>query len=402
MSDTVTDRGSTRRSAEAKTVSVLVVSHVGSVWGAQRRLLELVAPLLDEGVRLSLASPLGELSEMWQAAGGEHQELTLPPHRGIRRPGSRQRPGPIATAGELSAVARSAAMIARRARGYDLIQSHSLWAHLETALAGHIVRRPVILDLHDIVDEGAGRRVLGVAVRLATVTLANSAATARTVPGSAAKIQVVHPGIDVGRFHPGAADPRIRAELTADPSATLVAIIGRIDPNKGVDVLVEAISRLSPRAGKPHLVVIGKEHVGAPEYGPALRKHAADLLGDRVRFLAPRDDIPEVLRAVDVLVNASRHEPFGRTILEAQACGVPVVGTNAGGAPELIHDGETGILVPPFDVAALEHALTRLLSDATLQRRLSSLAADQARTQFSLQSQARAAASVYRSAVRRG
>jgi glycosyltransferase involved in cell wall biosynthesis len=275
-----------------------------------------------------------------------------------------------------------------------------LWAHLETALAGRMARRPVILDLHDIVDEGAGRTVLGAAARLATVTLANSAATASTVPGSAAKVQVVHPGVDVNRFHPGATDPRIRAELTADPSAALVAIIGRIDPNKGVDVLVDAISRLSPQVGKPHLVVIGREHVGAPEHGPALRRHATDLLGDRVRFLAPREDIPEVLRAVDVLVNASRHEPFGRTLLEAQACGVPVVGTDAGGAPELIRDGETGLLVRPFDVSALERALTRLLSDATLQRRLSSAANEQARSCFSLQSQARAAASVYRSAVR--
>ncbi len=380
-------------------ISVLVISHTDGVWGAQRRLLDLAPLLAEQGVRLTLACPAGELSQRWVAAGYDHQVLELPPHRGIRRPGSRRRPGVIALSSELIAVARSAATIARRARAFDVVQSHSLWAHLETALAGRCARRPVLLDLHDIVDEGAGRSVLGLAARLATLTLANSAATASTVPRAAAKTRIVHPGVDVTRFHPGPADPRIRAELTADPGAPLIAIIGRIDPNKGVEVVVDAIARFDPSRAVPHLAVVGREHIGASDHASGLRRRAEQALGVRVRFLPPRDDVPDVMRAVDVVVNASRHEPFGRTILEAQACGVPVVGTNAGGIPEFVAEGETGLLVPPFDVGAMERALSSLLTDPVLRDRLSRQGAEQARRQFSLRAQASAAAEAYRYAV---
>ena len=302
---------------------------------------------------------------------------------------------------ELGAVMHSSTVIARRARRFDVVQSHSLWAHLETAVAGRIARRPVVLDLHDIVDEGAGRAVLRLAARLATTTLANSAATASTVAGSGSRTEVVHPGVDLDRFHPGPVDPRVRSELTADPSAPLVAIIGRVDPNKGVDVLVRAAESVATSSGSPHLAVIGREHIGAAEQARALRTDAVARLGDRVRFLAPRDDIPAVLRSVDVLVNASRHEPFGRTVLEAQACGVAVVGTAAGGIPEFVRDGETGLLVPPFDVDALTDALRRLIGDRTLRARLGTAAAEQARVRFSVEAQAAAAASVYRQAAGR-
>lgn len=263
-------------------------------------------------------------------------------------------------------------------------------------MAGRLARRPVILDLHDIVDPGAGRSVLNAATRLATTTLANSAATARTVSSAGGTTAIVHPGVDIRRFHPGIADPGIRAELSADPTAPLVAIVGRVDPNKGVGVLVEALARVDTPEGAPHLAVIGREHVGAPEEAEALRSNAAAVLGDRVRFLPPRDDIPEVLRSIDVLVNASRHEPFGRTVLEAQACGVPVIGTGAGGIPEFVRDGETGLLVPPFDVTALADALRRLLGDPSLRDRLAAAGADQARRRFSVELQAAAAATVYR------
>ena len=194
-------------------------------------------------------------------------------------------------------------------------------AHLEVALAGTVARRPVVLDLHDLVEEGLGRRVLRLAARLATVSLANSSATAQTVGGESSKVRVVHPGVDTDRFFPTAADPAIRAQLSARPEAPLVGILGRIDPNKGVQTLVEAMARPDANLGRAnlsraHLVVIGREHVGSADFAAELRRRADELLGDRVRFIGPRDDVPDVLRALDIMINASRHEPFGRTVLE--------------------------------------------------------------------------------------
>jgi glycosyltransferase involved in cell wall biosynthesis len=190
--------------------------------------------------------------------------------------------------------------------------------------------------------------------------IANSGATAATVTGG--RVEIVNPGVDLDRFHPGSVDARLRAELSSDPAAPLVAILGRIDPEKGIDVVLRAVAALPGG----HVVVVGAPNVAGAEFGAGLEHLGAELLGDRVRFTGARADVPEVLRAVDVVVNASRAEPFGRTVLEAQACGVPVIGTRSGGIPEFVTDGESGLLVPPGDVDALAGALRRLFESSTL------------------------------------
>ena len=93
-------------------------------------------------------------------------------------------------------------------------------------------------------------------------------------------------------------------------------------------------------------------------------------LGDRVRFVGRTDDVPGTLRALDVLVNVSAAEPFGLSVLEAQATGVAVVGTAAGGIPDFVADDDNGLLVPPGDAAALAAALARLVTDPSLRARL--------------------------------
>lgn len=385
--------------------SVLVVSHAGDVWGAERRLLDIAPLLADHGIDLTLATAPGALAETWTAAGHPWVALDTGERRGLRQGDSRKRPGPGALLSDAGAVLAASVRIARIARSFDLVQSHSLMAHLEVALAGRLARRPVVLDLHDLVEEGLGRRVLGLAARLATTSLANSEATAGTVGGANGKVHVVHPGVDTDRFFPGPGDTALRAQLSARPDAPLVGILGRVDPNKGVQILVEAMALaqgdddLSDDHGKAHLVVIGREHVGTADFAVELRRRAEELLGDRVRFMGPRDDVPDLLRAMDIMVNASRHEPFGRTVLEAQACGVAVVATDAGGIPEFVADGRTGLLVPPFDVPALAAALTRLVRDEAMRLRLADAGASQARECFSVESQARAAADVYRHAL---
>lgn len=380
-------------------LSVLVVSHVANMWGAERRLLDIAPLLANEGIVLTLASPPGELADTWVGSGANWLSLKLKAHQGLRAPDSRKRPGAGALAKEASSVLSSSLSIANLAKNFDLIQSHSLMAHLEVALAGVLTRRPVILDLHDIVEEGLGQRVLRLASRLASASLANSAATAQTVGGTSSKVHVVHPGVDLSRFFPGPKNPDIRAELTSCPDAPLVGILGRVDPNKGVDVLVEAMGRPGDALSNTHLAIIGQEHVASADFITRLHKRSEELLGDRVRFIPPRSDVPDVLRALDVMVNASRHEPFGRTVLEAQACGIPVVGTDAGGIPEFVEHGKTGLLVPPFDVSALEAALEELLADEPLRSRLSQGGAHQAREDFSVTGQAKAAATIYRLAA---
>lgn len=380
--------------------SVMVVSHVSVMWGAQRRLLDLGPRLLEHGFELTLAAPAGDFTAAWTALGLPTRELSLPHHRGIRTD-DRGRPGLLATAREIGVLGRSATTIARLARQHDLVQSHSLFAHVESGLAGRLVRRPVVLDVHDIVAPGLGRSLLRTAGRLATATIANSRATSDLLGGvDDERVFVVNPGVDTTRFHPGPVDPRVRAELSAHPDSPLIAILGRVDPRKGIDLLVEAITHVSVDP-LPCLAVVGNRFVGDDAWIRQLTRRAEEVLGDRVRFVDGRPDPEVVLRSVDVLVNASDHEPFGRTVLEAQASATPVIGTSGGGIPEFVSDGITGLLVPPRDAPAMTAALQRMLTDPELRDSVTEAALAQATRSYDVDGQAAKVAAVYRSALER-
>ncbi|MBE3584511.1 MAG: glycosyltransferase family 4 protein, partial [Limnochordaceae bacterium] len=135
-------------------------------------------------------------------------------------------------------------------------------------------------------------------------------------------------------------------------------MVGRFEPPKDQETLVRAVAR----ASRPGIVL---DLVGD---GPT-RTRIADLarslgLGDRVRFLGERDDIPELLAESHVFVLASQFEGLPLVVLEAMRAGLPVVATGVGGVPEAVRDGVTGILVPPRNVEALAEALGTLASSA--------------------------------------
>ncbi|MGE0795723.1 MAG: glycosyltransferase family 4 protein [Acidimicrobiia bacterium] len=379
----------------------LAVSQVSVVWGAQLWLATLAPRLRDRGVELAMAGPAtGDLAATWHGLDLPYLPLELPPRHGLRRPdGSDRRPGAGQLAGEAVATARSVARIAALVRRHrpDVVVGNDLHGNLDVALAGRLARRPVVLDLHDIVRPGVGRRLLDLAAGLATLTVANSAATASTVsPGRRRAVRVIHPGVDLDRFHPGPQDPALRGELGAGPGDVLVGILGRIDADKGVDVLVEAMAGVDdPRA---RLVVVGSAYAESAAYEQRVRDRARAVLGDRARFVGRRSDMAEVVRNLDVLVNASRAEPFGLTVVEAQASGVAVVGSAAGGIPEFVEDGRTGLLAPFADVAALRAALTRLVGDPGLRARLGRAGQEQA-ARFSVESRADEMAAAYRDAA---
>jgi D-inositol-3-phosphate glycosyltransferase len=289
--------------------------------------------------------------------------------------------------------------VARAARRYDVVLSFSLHAHLEVALGGRLARTPVVVEVVDIVVPGVGRRLLRAASALGSLTTANSAATAATLGPRAPEVVVVHPGVDVDRFRPGPAPPAVRSELGGQEGRPLVGIVGRVDPEKGVDVLARALARATGPAAGATLAVVGDVAVGSAAAGSAVRADAERLLGDRVRFVGRRDDIPEVQRALDVLVNASVAEPFGRSVLEALASGTPVVATDSGGIPEFVDDGVTGVLVPPGDDAALAAALDRVLGDEDLRRRLATAGRAAAEARFALPTRYELVADVFRRAA---
>ncbi len=379
---------------------VLVVTHSEKVWGAERQLFELRTRLADAGIRLTLACPPdSDLARAWTATGSPTVAYTPAGPLGLRDDDGSRR-GARSIAAQMRVIGSDARHIRRliRSVGADVVESYTLNANVEVVLAGRASHTPSVLDVHDIVVPGFGRRVLGLAAGAGTVTIANSGATASTV--GRGRVEIVFPGVDTDRFVPGPADAATRARLAAHPDRPVVGILGRVDPEKGIDVVARAVARLLPPLDETQLVVVGASLMAARDFDTALRAEVGGLLGGRARFVEPTDDVPAVMRCLDVLVNASRAEPFGLTVLEAQACGVPVVASAAGGIPEFVTDDANGLLFASGDDDALARALTRLLSDATLRSRLTAEAIITARAK-SMDHQAALVADVYRAAVAR-
>jgi glycosyltransferase involved in cell wall biosynthesis len=347
-------------------VRVLVVSPATPVWGAQIVLLDLAAALAEHDIELTLGSVASSpFAVEWTRRGHPFLELDIRSHGGLRRGGTDARPRPVEFVRLGGDVVRQVDAIRRSAKDFDAVFSSALRVHVSVAVAGRVARVPSILDLVDIVRPGLGQRVLRSAARLADLTLANSSATAAALR-TAGPVVVVHPGVDLDRFGCGPTDDGVRSDLGRGRSGPLIGIAGRLDEEKGVQVVVEAMTLLRGQAADAQLVVVGEAGTGPTGFADRLRLDAERLLGDRVNFVGRRADMPEVMRALDVLVVASRSEPFGLTALEAQVSRTPVIGTNAGGLPEFVEHEVTGLLVPPFEPAALARAIERIFDEPDL------------------------------------
>ncbi len=380
--------------------TVLIVDHTSALWGAERVTLELGPRLAKRGIDIRLACPpSGAFPAAWRAAGLPHVPLQLRVHRGIRGDEGGRPAGQLLR--EAAVVSRSALALGRLAKDVHVLHSTHQWSHVEVAAAGRLARRPVVLHVHDILPPGLGLRLLVGAARLSSVTLTACQAIAEPLGDPRPlRLRVFYPALDLGRFHPGPPDQEVRAQLGATPDECLVGIVGRLDPVKGIEVLIEAMSRLNGPAGHSRLAVVGAPYEGSSEYVSDLRGLAVRKLGERVRFVDFHEDVPAVLRSLDVLVNASHKEPFGTIVLEAQACGTAVIATRAGGVGEHVEHARTGLMVPANDPEALAHALERLLVNPDDRRRMGAAARRMVEERFDVEDAADVLAAVYREVAR--
>ncbi|MCG5535549.1 TIGR03088 family PEP-CTERM/XrtA system glycosyltransferase [Ectothiorhodospira mobilis] len=204
-------------------------------------------------------------------------------------------------------------------------------------------------------------------------------------------------GVDTGRFHPPQDRAAARAVLPpgfAPPGTPVFGAVMRLQAVKAPEVLLQAFLGLlgqAPPGGEPRLVMVGD--------GPLLRDLRARLDAAGAAHLAwlpgARDDIPEILRALDVLVLPSLAEGICNTVLEAMATGLPVIATHVGGNPDLIRDGRTGLLVPPGDAEALMAALARCLGDPAGARALGAAARAHSEQALSLEAMVQGYLAVY-------
>lgn len=208
----------------------------------------------------------------------------------------------------------------------------------------------------------------------------------------AARIDVVHNGAALATDISAARREQARQTVEwVSPQRLRLLFVGRLVYNKNVRMLLLALARL-PAERRPLAWIAGF----GPDRGDLLILRERLELSEDVRFLDERDDTAELMLAADLLVLPSREEGLSNVIIEAMGSGLPIIATAVGGTPELIRDGENGLLVPNEDDNALAVALQRLIDDAALRDRLAAQARADALAGFSLDAMIDHTLSIYR------
>ena len=216
-----------------------------------------------------------------------------------------------------------------------------------------------------------------------------------------ARITQIYNGVDAECFHPAAGGREsLPVPNFLPPEGLVIGSVGRMQAVKDPLNLVRAFLRLLREMPggwqRLRLVMVGD--------GPLRREAEALLAAEGARDLAwlpgARDDIPALLRAMDVFVLPSRAEGISNTLLEAMASGLPVVATRVGGNDELIEEGRTGALVPAADAAALAVAIRRYANDPALRRDHGRMGRARVERQFSMESMVAAYTAVYESLLK--
>lgn len=360
-------------------MEILYISHSGSLGGAEQSLYCLVASLDPQRWQPCVVLPeTGELLEKFESANISTLVTPMPPWRQFRNRLLRR-------------VALS--RLISRLPSVDLIHCNTIWS---APYARAIARRrqvPWVTHVRDLVTvRQAQKYLLGDARQV----IAISDAVRRPLEAAGLRnVATIHNGVEIRQFQ--RATP---VELSGEGKVR-IGILGQIVPGcrwKGYEVFLEAAAKIS---GGEHFLVIGGDTrppgtEGYNCYMQELEQLAASLgLAERVTFTGFRQDVPSVMASLDILVNASSAEPFGRTLIEAMAAGKPVIGTQAGGAPEIIVHGETGLLVPPNDVDAMAQAMHDLIQHSSKREEMGQAGYRRAVAKFSIQAHVRQIEAIY-------
>jgi glycosyltransferase involved in cell wall biosynthesis len=180
------------------------------------------------------------------------------------------------------------------------------------------------------------------------------------------RLTIIRNGIDTRLYEPNSvARERVRWEAGTASDDIVMAVLARVTEDKGQVETIDALALLADRHPTARLWIVGEGTLR-----PALERQAAERgLADRVQFLGFRSDIPAVLQAVDIVVQASHREGLGNTLLEAMAARRPIVASAVGGIVDVVVPGETGELVPPYNAKALAAALEPLVADPARRER---------------------------------
>lgn len=197
-------------------------------------------------------------------------------------------------------------------------------------------------------------------------------------------VRVVPSGIDFTPFDEARSSDYLRRELSLSQEDYLVGIVAHLADHKGHTYLIEATRILKDRAPKIKVIVVGEGPLRMDLDRQVKETHVEDM----VFFLGFRDDVPQILGSLDLFVLSSKLEGMGTSIMDAMASRLPVVATRVGGIPEVVVDGETGILVPAKNPDALADAILKIYSDKQAAKQLGERGYQVVHKKFSAESMA--------------
>jgi glycosyltransferase involved in cell wall biosynthesis len=363
-------------------VKVLHLQRIGGIGGSERHVLELLPTLRARGIDarfLGLDDTRAAPKPFYEALAGRGVPFErLPCPRDID-------PG----------LARRVSALARRLRP-DLVHTHLVHADVYGAVAASRSGARLVSTKHndDPFRSGVARFGERLLTRKAERVICITEALARfnrdVVGLSPEKLRVVHYGLDAPPQAWGApGGPEL------PPESRVLLAVTRLTRQKGVDVAIEALVQVRERHPDVHLVVLGE----GPLHDGLVALTRARGVWDAVSFPGRVGDVAWWLSRSTVVVHPARWEGFGLSLLEAMLSWRPVVASAVSSIPEIVVDGETGVLVPADDSPALAAALSELLADPARAERMGAAGRTRALAQFSVAKMADRTIDVYREAL---
>ncbi|WP_437230543.1 glycosyltransferase family 4 protein [Planctomicrobium sp. SH661] len=285
----------------------------------------------------------------------------------------------------------------------ELLHANSLSMARQLGEAAPHLNRPTSAHIRDIMKLSRGAvQALNQHRFLAAVSHATR--TAHVEQGiQPERLITLYNGVDGSRFRPAARTGWLHREFNLPPQIRLAATIGQICLRKGQNDLAAAAVLLRETCPDLHFLLVGERHstkAESLEFDAALTETFREAgMEHRLHRLGFRNDISTLLTEIDLLIHPARQEPLGRVLLEAAACGVPIVATNVGGTPEILKHGESAWLVPPARPDAIASGVETLLSELDLARALGAAARRDVLQRFSIESAATALLNFWRGAL---
>ena len=352
---------------------ILYVHGIEAIGGAERDLIALLKTLDRHKWEPHVVCPgTGPFREQLHATAVPTHALSFPPWR-----------KPLAWFQRRSAIGRLETLVNQLDPA--MIHVNDIWwvPHTVRAIASRMSNPvPIVAHVRQEIEPAKVRRyeldrvdaVIAISRQIEQSLIAGGV--------SAKKVRTLYSGIDLSERQRTHDDQAIRRMLGLPNGAVLLGTVANLFPRKGYEVMLQALPAIVRAIPTVHYVMVGSDDHG---YADRLKRLAHELkIIDRVHIVGFQDPVQPFLSALDLYVHPALMEGFGIAVVEAMAMGKAVVATTTGGVPEVVAQGETGLLVPPGDVESLAATVVSLLEDRALREQMGHSGKARVQERFSL------------------